>query len=199
MKPFKALSLVESLITLMILSLLSGILIWMILLAKTSMESSKNRTYLRQDMQIVTTGMVRELQDSRKKSLAVINQGIKSFSFISARNASGKFVTDTSGAPVWQNVDGTWRFVIYYIPANTTNLMRKEISKSTDNALSSSELLSFCDGKGEKLSSMVNDMSLTVPVAEKDKYADISITFQSKSRAGKTDRMTFQSRIFISN
>lgn len=199
MKSFKALSLVESLITLMILSLLSGILIWMILLAKTSMESSKNRTYLRQDMQIITTAMVRELQESKIKSITVINQGVKSFSFISARNASGVFVTDTSGAPVWQNVDGTWRFIIYYIPANTTVLMKKEVLKTTGDALTSADLLSFCDGKGKKLSSMVNDLSLTLPATQKDKYIDLSVTFQSKSNIGKIDNMTFQSRIFISN
>lgn len=199
MKSFKALTLVESLITLMILSLLSGILIWMILLAKTTMESSKNRTYLRQEMQIKTNDMVRELQDSKVTSITTMNNGVKSFSFLSARNASGQFVTDTVGAPVWQNIDGTWRFVIYYIPGNTTNLMKKEVSRSTGDPLSSAELLSFCDGKGEKLSSMVNDMSLTLPATERDKYADLSITFQSKSKIGKIDKMTFQSRIFISN
>jgi hypothetical protein len=46
---------------------------------------------------------------------------------------------------------------------------------------------------------MVNDMSLTLPATEREKYADLSITFQSKSKIGKIDKMTFQSRIFISN
>jgi len=187
------LTLVELLVTLLIITILSGVIIWMLLAGKTAWLASEGRVALRQEMQVVVIKITEELQDSNIELITSDTSGsIKAFSVPSAFDDEGNFVSDTSGFPVWQ------KYVIYYIPAGTTSLVRREVrGRDFDTPLTTDELLSYSDGSGSKISSSVENLSLTIN--KEDKSTALALKFKKTNRLGEIEEMSFETEIFIMN
>ena len=189
----KAMSLIELLITLLIITLLTGIIIWLFLAGKKVWLASEVRVSLRQEMQIVTHRITRELQDSNLKLLTSVDNGsLKAFSFPSAFDDNGKFVTDSRGYPVWQ------KYLIYYLADDSTVLLKKTVKdKDFEEGLAEDELISYCDGTGVKAASSVEDF--TFAINKEDENLGFSIKFKKKNRLGEVEEMSFETKVFILN
>jgi len=182
-------SLIELLVLLFVLTIMLGTLFWMLLVGKTIWQTAATGSSNRQSLQVALGRIENELRDSRM-ALVTNNTTITpvGFSFLSAFNNQGKFVTDSAGYPVWQ------KYVIYYIPTGTGKLLRKEVYGTFSTALTPVQLSGYCDGQGIQMAAGVTAMSLGAATAPNALLC--SITVESINRQGKTDRQTMSRVIF---
>ena len=192
-KRIKAMSLVELLITLLIFTLLSGVVIWLFLVGKKTWLLSESRVSLRQEMQVVALRVTKELQDSNLKLVTSVNNGfIKAFSFPSAFDDTGNFVTDDRGYLIWQ------KYIIYYVPNNSNTLLRREVTdKEFDKGLTSDEILLYCDGTGKRIASSVEDLIFTMN--REEDFISFFIKFKKTNLLGEIEEMSFDTQVFILN
>jgi len=192
-KKTEGLTLVELLVTLLIITILSGVVIWMLLAGKSSWLASEGRVALRQEIQVTAIKITKELQDSNIELITSNTSGsVKAFSFPSAFNEAGNFVSDPSGFLVWQ------KYVIYYIPAGTTSLVRREVTgRDFNTPLTIDELMSYSDGKGVKISPSIENLSLSLN--KEDKSTILALKFKKTNRLGEIEEMSFETEIFILN
>lgn len=187
----RAMSLIELLITFVVVILLMGSLFWMLLAGKTMWQGSVTRSTGRQDVQTACWKIALDLRDSKFSTITNNTTGTPSaFSFLSAYNSSGNFVTDSSGKVSWQ------KYIIYYIPTGTTRLLRKDVYGNFSEAMTLPQLTGYCDGTGSLISPSVTSMQLA-NVASKS--ATLSLTVEKTSKHGKVDRQTKQINIVIRN
>jgi len=185
-------TLVELLITSVILLMLLGIFVWMIVAVKSAYQSSVTRAKVRQDLQTSFLSITREMMTSSYGSFTDgTSQSVKAVSFLSACDRNGIFVTDSSGAPVWK------KYVIFYVPEGSSRLLRKEVYGSFTEALSSDALLAYCTGDGRLIASSLKDMTCTPDSATKS--CILSIAAESTNYNGKTDRQSGEMRVFFRN
>lgn len=96
-----------------------------------------------------------EAENSKFTTFTINNNLPKAVSFLSAYDSDGIYRTDSYGRPVWQ------KYVVFYLTANSSNLLRKEIdSPGATSALTQSELISYCDGGGTVAAFDVSDFQL---------------------------------------
>ena len=193
----KGFTLIEILVTFAVVLMLSGIMVFMVIRGKTIWQSSVTRSASRQEIQVLSQKIAQELKSG---DAAFITDGsvgnLKAFSFVSAYGEKGSFITDDSGAPVWQ------KYVIYYIKTGTTNLMRKEIpitsSQLTDlKSLTLSQLSGYMDGTGVLASPSVSSIKI-LPDTDNNS-ATMDVTTEAKNRNGKIDRQSMQLSVSIYN
>lgn len=214
----KGMTLVETIITMIIVIVLAALLLWMIVSAKNMQQASATRVGNRQDIQIITSKIADELKDSSLSSISTmvvtpatppnLNR-VRAISFISAYDKIyGKFQTDPngSGKPYWQ------KYVIYYILPSSTRLLRKEVEITPTLTVSQRPISSIdLDGKGRTVSQSVafeldasGNYNLTLPrfffsVNPVDGSIIMNITVRSQNLHGKFDEQTNQVKIFILN
>jgi len=185
-------TLVELLITLVMILILMGTFVWMIVWVKSAYQSSVTHTRLRQELQISFSTMAADMMNSSYSTLTdATSQSTKAFSFLSAADLNGVFSTDGNGSPVWK------KYVIYYVPGGSRKLLRKEVYGSFTAALSTTDLNAYCDGKGKHISSSLSQMTCTPDSASKS--CVISITLESTNYNGKTDSQSRDLRVFFRN
>lgn len=197
--PRKGSTLIEMLVTLLIFFLIAGILFMMMIKSKVVLQSSAARSSSRQDLQVVSFKIAQDLMYSKVGFVTDGSAGgLNAFSFISAQDSANKFILSTDGTPAWQ------KQVIYYIPAGTTNLMRKEMYvdfKANPAALAPltlAQLSAQLNGTGKLLSGSVTSLKLT-PNAAGQSSADLSIQTQAQNQQGKPDQQSGQVTIYIVN
>lgn len=197
-KNLKGFTLIEALVTSAVILMLSSIVVFMVIKGKMIWQSSITRTASRQELQVASWKIANELQSGNAAYITDGSTGgLKAFSFISAYDINGNFVTSSSGTPVWQ------KFVIYYVPTGTKKLLRKEVYKdfvaSPDllRPLTISELTAYCTGDGKLISPSVTALSL-VPQSEK-KSAVLTVETEAVNRQGKTDMQSRSMTVYVYN
>ncbi len=191
-------TLVEVLVTLAVLAILTSLVVVMLVRTKTTWQASTTRAAARQELQEVSWRISREVQAS---SLAFLadggSSGLQAFSFVSAVDPEGRFLTDDQGSPAWNQQ------VIYYLVPGTTRLLRKEIPRDfTANpgqlrALTPAELAAACDGQGRLLSTGVSLLRLTPQ--SNSLTAILDVQFQGTSAHGGQERLGRRQTILLYN
>jgi prepilin-type N-terminal cleavage/methylation domain-containing protein len=184
----RGMTLVELLISMTIITLLMGSFMWMLLAGKAAYQSSATHSRTRQELQVAFHRTVQELRESNYNTITLVPAG---FSFLSARDRSGDFVTDNVGAPVWQ------KYVLYYIPANTTKLMRKEVYGSYTDALSQSAFSSYADDSGFVISSAISRGTYLLDPSRKT--CTLTMELSRTNDHGKTDQQAVTALIYPKN
>lgn len=157
----RGLTLVEMLVTFALLAVVAGGMGWLLAATKGTWQGGIAGASVASDLQV---GLSRIEAELRSSDALLLTDGTKptganplAFSFPSAYDASGTFVTDATGIPVWQ------KFVVYYIPIGTTNLMRTEsyvLPSVPPVQQISSTLFASCLG-GRLVASNVTGLTLT--------------------------------------
>lgn len=186
-------SLVEMLITLLILSILSVVLFWVLMMVKSGYQASTARSGGRQDLDLALARISQEMMDSNIDTVTNNASGLPpAISFLSAYNSQGTFVTNTAdGTPIWQ------KYAIYYIPSGTTTLLRREIYGTFTGPLSSAQLQSYCNGQGKRVISSISSLGLTLNPG--NKTAVVSLGVRDTSTRGKTDQQAQSITILFHN
>jgi prepilin-type N-terminal cleavage/methylation domain-containing protein len=194
----RGMTLIEILITTAILLITAGLLFLMIVKTKTGLQASTNRSSSRGDLQVVTWKIARELQTSNATLITDGSaSGLKAFSFISAFDPKGQFITDNLGQLVWQ------KYVIYYIEPSSMKLKRKEVyqdfltNPATLVPLTQSALAAQCDGKGTVVLPSAASLSLT-PGAGGTIFT-LFIATHSMSTHGTVDTQSRKMNVFLYN
>jgi hypothetical protein len=195
-KKRRGLTLAELIISMVVLIILGGIIFLMVIRSKVYFQSSAARSASRQEIQVAMMKMSRELRGSNRDLVTTgTPTGLQAFSFVSAEDRNGMFVTDSYGFVQWQ------KYVIYYIPAGTRNLLRKEIYRdfSTTAAapLSASALMSYLDGKGFGISASAKSISLTM--LDEPNAVKLRLDTEQTNTHGKIDRQSAEITVVINN
>jgi hypothetical protein len=190
--PDSGLTLVEVLVTISILLAVMASVLAMLLTAKNIWLASVNRVSVSQDLQIAASKIATELRGSDASLITDNTEGTPaSFCFLSARDRNGSFVTDESGAPVWQ------KCVIYYIPPGTGRLLRKEVYETRDAPLTPAQMAAYLDGEGTQYAAALTGLRLTPSLA--DNSAVLSMTGQRTGAHGREDRQSLTIIISMRN
>ncbi|MGV8121562.1 MAG: PilW family protein [Candidatus Xenobiia bacterium LiM19] len=188
----RGMTLVELLITSVILLLLLGIFVWMIVAVKSAYQSSVSRIKVRQELQTSFFNITREMMNSSYSSFTDgTSHTAKSISFLSAFDQNGVFVTDSNGAPIWK------KYVIYYVPSGSARLLKKEVYGTFTTSLSSEALAAYCDGGGRLITNSLSQMACTPDPATKSCL--LSLVMESTNYNGKADRQSGEMRVFFRN
>lgn len=189
MKKRRAMSLIEMLIVMVILFFVMGSLFWMVILGQTSWQSSVNQAGERQDTYTNLWRIAQELSDSNTGTITDHTLGTPyGFSFLSAFDQNGKFVTDDQGLPVWQ------KYEIYYISGD--KLLNRDVYGSYTKPLTQPQLLGYMDGTGKLLAEGAKAFTLTI---NPNNTADINLTIDTINRNGKQDRQVISVTSAIRN
>ncbi|MBI3928645.1 MAG: prepilin-type N-terminal cleavage/methylation domain-containing protein [Armatimonadetes bacterium] len=185
----QGLTLVEMMIVLTLLALLAAGLFTFLLGGKRIWQSSLTGSAGRESLQVAARDIALQLRDSSAGTLAISPTGA-AFSFLSARDRSGRFVTTSTGTPTWQ------KYVVYYIPAGTTRLVRKEIYGSHTRAMTAGELAAAtADGSGRTLAFAVTGMRLTA----NGPASVLALDWESRNQQGGIESQSLWTSIFIRN
>jgi type II secretory pathway pseudopilin PulG len=188
----RGMTLVELLSVMIVLLLLTTNLFLMLNSAKRIWQAQVTRTSGQQDLRQTFARIGEELKNSNVGLVRNNTAGTpKAFSFLSAVNGSGTFVTDANGYPVWQ------KHVIYYIPNGTNKLLKKEVYGSYTAALTQAELTTHCDGTGTLVAPSVYALELTPDAAGNS--AVLRLLVRNTNLNGKTDEQSLTSTIFLRN
>lgn len=219
----KGMTLIEMLIACFCVLFLVDILFFMFFSGNAIWQASITRTADTQELQVADLKIGAELMQSDLNTVTNNTSGSPSgFSFLSAVNSSGYFVTDITGAPVWQ------KYVIYCIPSGTTNLVRNEVSLSslfplgvpvTIPLLSALQVSSYCSSRGTIISSAVTSLALQpdyntflsvnlssglgvsagVNIAASTQAVNLALNLQRKNQRGKLDQQSRTITIYMRN
>lgn len=191
-------TLVEVLVTLAVLAILTSLVVVMLVRAKTTWQASTTRAAARQELQEISWRISREVQPSSLAFLADGGaSGLQAFSFVSAVDPEGRFLTDDQGSPAWNQQ------VVYYLVPGTTRLLRKEMPRDfTANpgqlrALTPAELAAACDGQGRLLSTGVSLLRLTPQ--SNSATAVLEVQVQGTSAHGGQERLGRRQTILLYN
>jgi Tfp pilus assembly protein PilW len=188
----KGMTLVELVITQVIVLLLMGTIVSVLFAFKSLYQASVSHSQNRQELQVAFSNVALELRDSDYDTFTDGTAGSpKAFSFLSAVDRYGNFTTDAAGAPAWQ------KYVIFYIPVNSTRLLRKEVYGTFSGALSPSALAAYCDGAGTVVSTSVIMMRCVPDMAIKS--CRLSIMLQICNHNGKVDQQSGSMTVFFKN
>jgi len=183
-------TLVEVLISFIVMIVLSGGLFWILIAGKTIWQASAARSGNRQELQVSTWRIAQELRDSNLSTVTNNTGGTPSaFSFLSAYDSAGTFTLDGTGAPVWQKA------VIYYVPQGTTRLLRREVFGAFTGPLSAAQLAAYCDGSGSLLSPSLTSLGLGTGAGA----VTLSLSVEKSNGHGKLDRQSRQVAIHLRN
>lgn len=148
-------SLPELLTVLIVLVVLAGVLFSMLITGKETFMSTTSRIGVRQDLQTALRRIAGELRNSNAGFVTVRTSAPKALAFLSARDATGRFVTDANGDPSWQ------RYAVYYVPSGGRGLRRRYVPATTAARMTDAQLAAVCDGTGDVVAPSVTDLALT--------------------------------------
>lgn len=178
-----------------LLVVVGGAIAMMLVALKSKWQAGVTRASVRQDLQ---TTLLQMAQEMRNSEAALVTDGTAAspvaFSFPSAYDARGAFITDASGGAVWQ------KFVVYYVPTGTSRLLRKEVYQlptlpPIQQTLA--ELTASCDGKGTLVSDSTHALTLA---ADGERGAcTVGLTLRSQSRHGKTEETSQSLYVLMRN
>ncbi|MCD6310607.1 MAG: hypothetical protein J7M18_07810 [Candidatus Eremiobacteraeota bacterium] len=187
----QGITLIELLTTFLILILSAGVLFWKLVLGKIVFQAGVLKTSGHQDLQVANQKIALELGNSSVDTLTDSTPITPSaFSFLSAYDSSGKFITGNDGMPVWQ------KYVIYYIPSGTTKLLRRVVHGNFTGPLLTSLLAGYWGGTGNIISPSIITM---LPDNITGDSAALSLTSETRSRHGKINRQSTKIDIYIRN
>ena len=187
---------VELLVTLLIFSMLTTVLFSMFGAARSIWYSALNRSLEFEELIIISRDVMFDLRDSNISSIVnctVSNPACPSgspagFTFLSAYNQAGNFVTDANNAsPVWQ------KHVVYCIQPGTTNILRSEGSV----AASISDRFNNCVARGKIVAISIVFMQMTENLSSRS--ALLSFTVQNKNSFGKTEEHSHNITVSMRN
>lgn len=184
-------TLVELIATMAMVLMISGALFWMFYGGFNIVQASVTRVSGNQDLQVATTNMLEDLRYSDVNAVVISAANPKAIALLSAFDSLGNFVTDSSGGPVWQ------KCIVYYIPAGTTKLLRKEVIGTFTSNPTISQISTYCDGKGRLLSPAVTGFNLALDTTTDS--ALLTLTVQSTNNNGLLDSQSKQTRIYFLN
>lgn len=184
-------TLLEVMVSSLILVISLGSLFWILLSGKTIWQSSMQRSSSRQDLHIATWKISLELRNSRAALVTAVASSPQGFGFPSAYDSTGRFVTTQAGDPQWQ------KYVIYCVPSGTTRLMRRELLSGFTVPMSVSDLQNNCNGNGQLISPVITASNL-VPNSSNDS-ALLSLATQAVNRQGGIDQQSRSMTIFFQN
>lgn len=184
-------TIVELIITMFLLLMVGGALLWMLVAGESVVKGSVTRVSGNQDIQVITSAVEEDLRYTNANAIVVNSGSPRAIGILSAYDQGGAFITDSTGAPVWQ------KCVVYYIPVSTTRFIRKEVYGAFTAPPSASDLISYCDGKGRQLSSSVKAFSLTVDIVKNSAILRVSV--QNTNANGKSDIQSGTASIHFCN
>lgn len=163
-------TLIECLMTLLILVWMSGVLFTVLVSAKKIFHTSINRAMLRQDLQTILWRLSMDARDTDVSNVTIVSSP-SAVAFLSAYDKStDMFMTDLSGAPIFSKA------ILYYAPTGSTRLLRKELPGPYSTALTSSQVTAACDGSGAVLSSSVTSFTPQIPTGTSTLYVTCTAT-----------------------
>lgn len=188
-------TLVEVLVTLGLLAFFAAGTVTVMTSSKGAWQASVGQASVRQALQVVTWRIVNEARNSSATYMTSL-AAPPAFSFPSAVDSRGHFVTTADGAPKWQ------KYVVYYVPAGTQRLLRRELftvptDPLLDPALTPAELAAACDGRGTLVTQGATELSLT-PDPDTS-TAVLSLALQARNPNGRTERLARTITIFARN
>ncbi len=190
-------TLVEMLVTLSILGFFAAGAVGVLASAKASWQASVGQTDVRQALQVGTLRIAEELRDSHSAFLTDNTGSLPpALAFPSAFDAQGRFVTGSEGQPVWQ------KYVLYYIPAGTDRLLRREVfTVPTDPAapavLTAADVASACDGQGTLVASGARALGLAPGTG--DSTWMLTLTVEARNPNGRTESLSRTVAVFMRN
>jgi len=185
-------TLIEVTVTMVIVSLLTGALLWMALAGKTMWQSSVTRSSSRQDLQVASWRIAQEIRNTNIDLITNNTSATpRAFAFLSAYDSSGNFITDANGAPVWQ------KCVIYYLPDNTNRLLRREVYGAFSTAITPVQLAGYCDGSGTQISAAITALNLAIN--QNDKSVSLTLGRNATSQHGKVDQQSRTITVLLRN
>lgn len=187
---------IELLVTLLIFSMLTTVLFSIFGAARSIWYSALNRSLEFEELMIISRNMISDLRDSNISSIvnctvanpACPSGGAAGFTFLSAYNSAGNFVTDpVNGSFVWQ------KHVTYCIQPGTTNLLRSEGAVS----LAISDRFNNCAASGKIVARSLSFMQMTANFSNRSVL--LSFTVQNKNSLGKTEELYQNMAVFMKN
>lgn len=184
-------SILEMLITMGMVGFVAAGALGILVAAKGIWQANQARSEVRQGLQLATWQIDNELRLTNEAFVTDNTaEDPAAFSFPSAFDRSGRFATEADGVADWQ------KFVIYYIPTGSQDLLRKEVfAIPTDPEaapeLTSAQLAGYCDGTGKLVASGVTALGLTLD--SEHSSAQLRLTVEARSGQGDLER---QSRTF---
>lgn len=186
-------TLVEVIASFALLLILSSVIFWILQTGQIIWQSSITRTAGRQELQVAAWRVAAEIRDARISHVTNNTAGTPAaFSFLSAYGQGGSFITDSTGAPVWQKA------VVYYIPTGATKLLRREVYGTFTSALTTAQLTSYCNGQGTLLSPSITRLGLTTG-ASGAQSVTLSLDLSKKNAMGKLDAQSRQVSVYLRN
>lgn len=194
--PGKGFTLLEVIITSALLTFLLGSLLWVIVAGKCAWQASVTRSAVRQDLQVACRKISLDLRDCNLQfitnSTTDLSGGLSAFSVLSAVDRDGRFVTsDADGSPTWK------KYVVYYIPAGKTKLLRREVYGNFSGALGAQELAAYCDGSGVTISGCMT--SLRIVTGASGKAVTLMLQASAVNRHGGTDVQSLETTVTTLN
>ncbi|MDQ7826187.1 MAG: hypothetical protein RDV48_25515 [Candidatus Eremiobacteraeota bacterium] len=195
----RGLTLVELLITFVMLLFLVGVMTLMTVRSKTVFQGAAAHSAARQDLQTVLMKIAQEVKSTHKALItdgSAIGKG--AFSFMAATDSNGRFITAAGGSLVWQ------KYVIYYIPAGTTTLLRREVYRdftdpATNIPLTASELATLCNGTGTTVMKTAQKVSLTPDSNATMSAAILHLQTETVNQHGKRDTQSADLTVLLYN
>lgn len=182
-------TLIEVLVTSSLLLFFATGAVLVMISGQRSWLASRGQADAFQAGQVALARISRELQFSSSAFLTD-NTSLTppAFSFPSAFDSQGRFTTTVEGYADWQ------KFVVYYVPAKTQLLLRKELftvptDPTVDPVLSQSSLSAACDGKGALVASGVTSLVLTPSTTTSEVVLALGVQLLNPN--GRTDRITW--------
>lgn len=190
-------TLVEMLVTLSILGFFAAGAVGVLASAKASWQASVGQTDVRQALQVGTYRMAEELRDSHSAFLTDNTRSLPpALAFPSAYDAQGRFVTGSEGQPVWQ------KYVLYYIPAGTDRLLRRELftvpaDPSEPAVLTAADVAGACNGQGTLVSSGARALGLAPGTGESTWL--LTLTVEGRNPNGRIESLSRTVAVFMRN
>lgn len=187
----RAMTLIEVMVTVSLLVVVTGAMMYLLTIVKGRWVSGASRASVRQDMQTTLWQMATEIRNTEAALVTVNSQASPAaFCFPSAYDAQNNFITDPAGGMTWQ------KFVIYYIPAGTTRLLRKEVYSlpaTPPIQLTEAAMLGYCDGTGSLVAGDVGAMTATIDIPN----GGLTLGLTTTGTSGKGTVDTVSSSLYL--
>ncbi len=192
LKSTRAMTLVELIISMAMISLLMGAFMWMLLAGRSMYQSSATSSRISQDAQVFISKIREDMRESDCSSITYQNNVKRTaISLVSARDQAGNYVTNESGAPVWQ------KYIIYYCPGTSTVLKRREVYRRYSGPLLATTMALYCDGTGTVITRSLD--TLTCKVQKNPSICTLTLVMAAVNDRGNADEQTWNTTFYLRN
>jgi len=188
----RAMTLVELIISMAMITLLMGAFMWMLLAGRSMYQSAATSSTISQDAQIFISRLREEMRESDCSSITYQNNVKRTaISLVSARDREGNYVTGDSGAPVWQ------KYIIYYCPGTSTTLKRREVYRKYSGRLLAATMALYCNGEGTVITRSLD--TLTCKVQKNPSLCTLTMILAAVNDRGNADEQTWYTTFYLRN